>query len=256
MIKVSAVSYLNTKPFVYGLVEKGLEKVMDLSLDIPSMCAEKLASGRVDLGLIPVAIIPKLKTPHIISDFCIGSEGAVKTVCLYSRQPLETVRRVWLDYQSRTSVQLAKILLKHHWQFNPQFLPAQPGYERNAAHDEAALVIGDRTIGLEDEYPFVYDLGKAWKDFTGLPFVYAAWVSNRELPHDFIEKFNAALGFGINNLRKVIDKYQPGNPDFSLKDYYTKYINYQLDQPKRQGLELFLDYLKGKEKQSPYLVFC
>jgi len=256
MIKVSAVSYLNTKPFVYGLVEKGLEKVMDLSLDIPSMCAEKLISGRVDLGLIPVAVIPKLKTPHIISDFCIGSEGAVKTVCLYSRQPLETVKRVWLDYQSRTSVQLAKTLLKYHWKLSPQFLQAQPGYERNAAPDEAALVIGDRTIGLENDYPFVYDLGAAWKDFTGLPFVYAAWVSNRQLPYDFIEKFNTALGFGMNNLRKVIDKYQPTSPNFSLKDYYTKYINYQLDQPKRQGLELFLEYVKGKENESPYLVFC
>jgi len=256
MIKVSAVSYLNTKPFVYGLVEKGLEKVMDLSLDIPSMCAEKLISGRVDLGLIPVATIPKLKTPHIISDFCIGSEGAVKTVCLYSRQPLETVKRVWLDYQSRTSVQLTKTLLKYHWKLSPEFLQAQPGYERNAAHDEAALVIGDRTIGLENEYPFVYDLGTAWRNFTGLPFVYAAWVSNRQLPYDFIEKFNDALGFGLNNLRKVVDKYQPSSPGFNLKDYYTQYINYHLDQPKRQGLELFLDYVKGKESKSPYLVFC
>ncbi len=256
MIKVSAVSYLNTKPFVYGLVEKGLNRMMDLSLDIPSMCAEKLISGQADLGLIPVAIIPKLKTPHIISDFCIGSVGAVKTVCLYSHQPLEMVRRVWLDYQSRTSVQLTKTLLKYHWKLKPQLVQAQPGYERNAAHDEAVLVIGDRTIGLEDAYPFVYDLGAAWQDFTGLPFVYAAWVSNRALPQEFIQKFNAALDFGLHNLHKVIHKYQAASPDFSLKDYYTKYINYHLDQPKREALEVFLDYVKGKESQARYLVFC
>ena len=79
-LKISAVSYLNTKPFLYGLFQSGMEDSIDLSLDIPSECARKLVAGEVDLGLIPVAVIPQLKTPHIISDYCIGTEGAVKTV--------------------------------------------------------------------------------------------------------------------------------------------------------------------------------
>lgn len=254
-IKVSAVSYLNTKPLLYGLMEKGLDKMMDLSLDIPSMCAEKLLSGKVDLGLVPVAVIPKLKTPHIISDFCIGAVGAVKTVCLYSHRPLEKVQRVWLDYQSRTSAALARVLFKHHWKLNPEFAHAQPGYEQHGKQDEAVLVIGDRTIGLEQHYKYAYDLGAIWMDFTGLPFTFASWVSNRPLPASFIKKFNAGLSMGIDNMQTVIDTFQPSCPDFSLKAYYTDYISYRFDAPKRRALELFLAYVSGKEIRSS-LVYC
>ncbi len=88
MIKISAISYLNTKPFLYGLFQKGIDELTEMSFDIPSVCAQKLISGEVDLGLIPVAVIPQIKNPYIISDYCIGTEGEVKTVSIFGKKPL------------------------------------------------------------------------------------------------------------------------------------------------------------------------
>ena len=174
-IRMTAVSYLNTKPLLFGLVKSGLSEKIDLHLDIPSACARKLVDGEADLGLVPVAIIPELPTPRIVSDYCIGSEGAVRTVGIFSEHPLAEIRRIYLDFHSRTSVQLCRYLLSAYWNLSPELLPAKPGFEALVGGDTAALIIGDRAIAYEHHYPFFYDLGEAWARHTGLPFVYAAW---------------------------------------------------------------------------------
>ena len=114
-IRVSAVSYTNTKPFVYGLQHSGILDRIDLSLDIPSDCAAKVISDEADLGLIPVAALLSIPEYHIISDFCIGADGPVDSVFLFSEKPVEEIRSVSLDAQSRTSNGLARVLLKYHW---------------------------------------------------------------------------------------------------------------------------------------------
>jgi len=111
----AAVSYLNTKPFLYGIFNTQMEEEVEIQLEIPSVCAAKLKDGTVDFGLVPVAIIPELKTPHIISDYCIGTEGAVKTVAIISDVEISEITDLYLDFHSRTSVQLAQILLREHW---------------------------------------------------------------------------------------------------------------------------------------------
>ena len=115
MLKVSAVSYLNSVPFIYGLKQSELIHNIDLQLDYPSICADKLINGNVNLALVPVAVIPKLKDSYIISDYCIGAVGAVDTVCLYSDVPITEIKSIGLDYQSLTSVALLKVLLKEYW---------------------------------------------------------------------------------------------------------------------------------------------
>ena len=121
-VRVSAVSYLNSIPFVYGLEQSDLlPAAIDLSLDIPSVCAEKLLSDEVDLGLIPVATIPDLSNPQIISEYCIGADGPVQTVCLFSSVPLENITTVLLDFHSRTSVQCC--ISQRLW---TQHLPTPP----------------------------------------------------------------------------------------------------------------------------------
>ena len=112
MVRISAVSYLNTIPFIYGLKQSKLMKKIELYLDFPAVCADKLINGQVDLALVPVVVIPTLKDAHIVSDYCIGANGAVDTVCLYSDVPISEVESISLDYQSKTSVALLKILLK------------------------------------------------------------------------------------------------------------------------------------------------
>lgn len=247
-LKISAVSYLNTKPFLYGLFQSGLEKSIDLSLDIPSECARKLIAGEVDLGLVPVAVIPELKTPHIISDFCIGTEGAVKTVCIYSNSPIEEITHLYLDYQSRTSVALTRYLVNNYWKINPVFIKAKAGFENKITNKTAALIIGDRTIDMEESYPFVYDLGEIWKKHTQLPFVFAAWVSNSKLPPSFLKQFNKALQLGIQKRHQVAQLFQSNYTDFNVYDYYHKYIDYELTEQKRQALKLFLNYIEPKRE--------
>jgi chorismate dehydratase len=240
-LKVTAVSYLNTKPFLYGLLNHPVQHQIDLSLNIPSECARKLQTGEVDLGLVPVAVIPELKTPHIISDYCIGADGPVKTVCIFSNDPITEIKELLLDYHSRTSVQLAQILLKSHWQVRPLIKPATPGFERRLEPGQAAVVIGDRTIELFDYYEYAYDLSAAWKEMTGLPFVFAAWVSNRPLSDDFVRGFNEALKVGLDHIPELIYLLPTPSHDFDLKEYFTDYISYDLDESKRLALKTFLN---------------
>ncbi|MFK7799774.1 MAG: menaquinone biosynthetic enzyme MqnA/MqnD family protein [Aureispira sp.] len=247
-INLSAVAYLNTKPFLYGIYQHGLEKSIQINLDIPSVCAQKLRDGRANLGLIPVAAIPQIPNAQIITDYCIGTEGAVKTVCIYSHVPIEEVEMLYLDYHSRTSAALTRYLLANHWKVSPQILDAQAGFETQISHQTAALIIGDRTIGLEEQYPYVYDLGLAWKAHTGLPFVFAAWVSTTDLTDAFLEEFNAALQTGINKRAQVAQMFQSSHPNFSVYDYYHQYINYDLTPAKQKALQLFLQHITPKAR--------
>jgi chorismate dehydratase len=251
MIKISAISYLNTKPFLYGLFQKGIDELTEMSFDIPSVCAQKLISGEVDLGLVPVAVIPQIKNPYIVSDYCIGTEGEVKTVSIFGQKPLEELDSLYLDYHSRTSAALTQILMKEYWKQPKNYIQASEGYIKDIQGNTGGLVIGDRTIGLD--FPFVYDLGEAWKDHTGLPFVFAAWVSNKELPHDFIKKFNEALDFGISKINQLVHIVPSPHPSFSIEDYYTKYINYHLTPDKKKALELFLEKVQQLKGISPII---
>lgn len=239
-LKVTAVSYLNTKPFLYGLLNNPIQHKIDISLDIPSVCAEKLKSGEADLGLVPVAVIPHLDTPHILSDYCIGAVGAVKTVAIFSNSPIHEVKELILDYHSRTSVELAKILLAKYWKVQPKFTPATPGFEKTLKTGQAAVVIGDRTIELFDFYKYHYDLGEAWMNYTGLPFVFAAWVSNKPLAASFINQFNKALKSGLDHIPQLIYLLPTPVKNFDLEKYFNQYISYTLDGEKRKALALFL----------------
>ena len=241
MLKISAVSYLNTIPFIHGLKQSELIKTIDLQLDYPSICADKLINGTVDLALVPVVVIPKLKEAYIISDYCIGANGAVDTVCLYSDVPIEEIESIALDYQSRTSVALLRVLLKEYWQYNPELKKANVGFEENIKGNHAALVIGDRAFALNTKHAYIYDLSVIWKEMTGFPFVFAAWVANTKLPQDFIISFNKALEKGLSNIDKALALEGDSYPNCeNPEDYLNNKISYSLDSEKQKGMELFL----------------
>lgn len=241
-IKVGAVSYLNTKPLLYGISRLPVKDRIELITDYPANIAARLLDGSIDVGLVPVAIIPRLTESHIITDFCIGAEGPVVSVALFSETPIENIKKVLLDYQSRTSVNLARVLLKYYWKKEVAFLDASEGYQDQIKGDTAGVVIGDRAFTQRLKSPYIYDLAEAWQAFTGLPFVFAAWVANKVLPEDFISEFNQANAYGLCRLDEVIRE----NPydKYDLYTYYTKNINYALSSTKKLGLEKFLDYLK------------
>lgn len=243
-IKISAVSYLNTKPFLWGLEQSGMLSKIELTLDIPAITAQKLISKQVDIGLVPVAILPELTDFKIITNFCIGTTGAVKTVCLFSEQPIHQVNTILLDYQSRTSVKLVELLCKHFWKVKVNCLPSYIGFENDIKKNIAGLIIGDRAINYLNKFNYVYDLGEAWKSFTQLPFVFAAWVSIKPLPNDFIQQLNDAFKMGVNHIGDIAKQFEQFNtPNFNVFNYFTQNIDYNLDELKLMALSKFLGYL-------------
>ncbi len=256
--KVSVVNYLNSKPFIYGFQKsEKLQECIDLVEEYPAQCAESLIQGRTDLALIPAAMILQLATPHIASSYCIGSVGKVQTVCLFSDVPIHEVKDVILDYQSRTSVRLFQILANEYWKIQPEYHTSSPGFESQIRNTTAAVVIGDRTIDLFGRFSYIYDLGEIWEKYTGLPFVFAAWVSPFALNQHFLEIFEEACTTGMKSLDEIIEDLSEVNtPAFKLEDYYRKYISYDLDDKKREGLELFLHKIAEMESRNfPEIVY-
>lgn len=241
--KVGAVSYLNTKPLLYGILRSAeVMRHLELTIDYPSRIAQDLIDGDSDMGLVPVATIPRLKEYHINGRYCIGAEGEVASVCLFSEVPLEQVQTVLLDYQSRTSVALLKVLLRFYWKVTPTFINTHEDYRASIRGTTAGLVIGDRALEQRRVSPYIYDLASHWKAFTGLPFVFAAWISNRPLDPGFVRIFDEANAVGLAKLPEVLAE----NPYtiYDLHTYYTQNISYELTEAKRKGLDLFLEYIR------------
>ncbi len=242
-IRIGAVSYLNTKPLIYGLEQAPIKDDIELIVDYPSHIAGMLADDKIDIGLVPVAVIPYLPEAHIVTDYCIACDGPVDSVAIFSQLPLSQVATVMLDYQSRTSVMLARLLMQEYWKKEVIWQDTLgEEYRHQIQGNVAGLVIGDRALRQKKESAYMYDLGKAWKDMTGLPFVFATWVSNKTLPDHFLEDFNKANALGLANLELIVSRET--DPPADLLTYYTQNIKYQLDAEKREGLLYFLSLIK------------
>ena len=243
-IRVGAVSYLNTKPLVYGFENGEMKDEIELFFDYPAKIAAMLLNDEIDIGLIPVAVIPHLNEHYIISDYCIGASQAVASVCLFSDVPLKEIKEILVDYQSRTSAALLKILLKKHWKISPALIDTNSDYQQNIKGTTAGLVIGDRALEQRSHSKYIYDLAEAWIAMTGLPFVFAAWVANKKLPDKFTQSFNKATSKGLNHIAEIVDtvKFR----EYNMNEYYTRNINYKLDDKKLEALQLFLGYLDEK----------
>jgi len=244
LLKISAVSYLNTFPFVFGIRESGLLQNFTLELDVPSICAEKLKNGTVDIALVPVGALPGIRQFHYISDHCIGAVGEVKTVLLLSNVPLEKINQVYLDYDSRTSVKLVKVLAKKYWKIDPQWKNLKSGEALSTVDLESLVAIGDKTFGIRPNFPYVYDLAEAWINYTGLPFVFAAWVSRKKLDDDRLLQFTRALAWGVSHKGESLEYFRDKLPacDDCLS-YLENNISYDFDEKKKEGLSKFLGYL-------------
>ena len=241
-IKVGIVNYLNTAPLIYGLENSPVKNMIELIPDYPSNLAQDLIDGTIDLGLVPVAVIPQLEQWWLIGDHCIGCEGPVASVCIFSDVPIEKTERVLLDYQSRTSVELARLLIRDYWKIDAELVNSGKNFQEEIVGTTAGLVIGDRSFEQRKVSRYVYDLGEAWKSHTGLPFVFAAWISNKPLADDFVKSFNDANTYGIEHISDVIALMEKNN-SFDFEEYFGKYISYDLDDEKKKGLEKFLQYM-------------
>jgi len=243
-IRISAVSYTNTKPFIYGLQHSAMAGKIELSLDNPTDCAQKLIDDVVDIGLIPVAATLSLQQWEIVADYCIGAVGAVNSVFVFSNCEIHDVKTLQLDPQSRSSNNLAKVLLKNFWKTAPELVINADDYAESNEPNTAFVQIGDRTFGKKEKYLFVYDLAEEWQKFTGLPFVFAAWIANKPIPQEFMDEFNEALKLGLDHRADLL-KELPQRPDFDLEDYLMHKLDFDLTENKKKALHLFLKYIKA-----------
>ncbi len=251
-VKVSVIPYLNTVPFLYGLQSHEISDELEFDFSVPSLSADKIKRGEVDIGIIPVAEIPNIKGAKIISDYCIGAEGKVASVLLCSGKPLEEIEKIFLDTDSRTSVLLSRILAKRFWKISPEFVEFNY-YQQELDFDNSYILIGDKAMKNSEKFDFVYDLAEEWIKFNGNPFVFACWVTTKEIDEDFLVRFNDALKLGVENIEQALHR---SSSDFSYAvsyEYLKNNISYNLTPDKREGLSDFwslaLEELKSKVRR-------
>lgn len=240
-LRLGAVSYLNTKPLVYGL--DAVPDQFDVRFDVPSKCASLLHEGTVDLGLIPA--IEYLRGDYaIVPGVSIASDGPVATVAVFTRMPLGAVQTIALDLSSRTSVALTRILCATHWRIEPAFTPAEPDLDAMLSRADAALVIGDPAFDIDPVQRGVIkiDLGSEWKALTGLPFVYAMWVGRPEAATPAqCRALQEARDRGVAHLADIAGEVSGGDAALEHRSlvYLRDNLRYGLGESEAAGLRRF-----------------
>jgi chorismate dehydratase len=236
--RVVLVNYINAKPFAEGLSSAVGAEHFSVSLQNPAQCALDFADGKADIALVPVGALSDLKDFNIITDFCIGCDGEVRTVALFSHLPISDCRRLLLDNHSRTSFLLSRVILEQlmHIQLPWQQIDVQTFQHRE---DDLILMIGDKVFEQETKFTYHLDLGATWKEWTGLPFVFAVWIARKHILAEEIQLLNSILAQGMDKLDDIIRNENHGN--VVLSEYYKRNISYHMDERKRQALALFQD---------------
>ncbi|MCH5335454.1 MAG: menaquinone biosynthesis protein [Alistipes sp.] len=237
--RIAAVSYLNTIPFIYGI---GHEGSLDAELlkAPPAECARNFIEGRADIALIPSAAVQGLKSAEIVSDYCLGASGPVRSVTLMSNTPLSGVRRIFLDAHSRTSVQLCGWLAANRWRIAPEWLPLTDysNLAYRASEGDAFLLIGDKVFEHEGEFAFTLDLAAEWIAATGLPFAFAVWVARKGTPYEVIDALQRSLSFGVERIYEAIVEGGYGERSYAY-EYLTRNIDFLFDEQKHKALKKF-----------------
>ncbi len=247
MIRIAPVNYTNTYPLLIYLDELVQDKTIEIESMIPSAIPSALQDGAIDLGLAPVGGLSMLDAYHEVGTYGIATEGEVASVCLFSDVPVERLKTVYLDYQSRTSVKLLQWLFKNYFHQDVEYKEStDDSYINQISGETGGLVIGDRAFDLMGRKKHVNDLGAAWNDATGLPFVFAIWVSKRRLSDDFVARFDALQAKGVGDIDAVIKSHHLEDYKYDMHRYYTENISYKLGNEHRMSIRKFLEEV-GKE---------
>lgn len=250
-VRIGAVSYLNSKPLIEGLEE--LAPAAELVLDYPSRLADELAAGRLDVALIPS--IEAFGDPdyEIVSDACVASRGPVLSVKLYCRVPPGEIRTLALDQGSRTSAALVRIILAERFGVEPYTRPLPLESDLADSDADAVLLIGDRAISVgrvsnpshspaRESFQEVWDLGEVWSEWTGLPFVFAMWVTRRGVELGAVESaLSEARDQGLERIADIAAREASllGLSRETAVDYLTQNLHFQLGSAEQTGLRLF-----------------
>lgn len=241
VLRLGAVSYLNTKPLVHGLNQR--TDLFALRFDVPAQCAALLHEGRTDVGLIPA--IEYLRGDYcIVPGAAIGSDGPVASVAIFSRVPVHEIATLAMDISSRTSVALTRLLCTHLWNIAPKLTPAEPDVRAMLARADAALIIGDPALAIDaNRYGVTkIDLGEAWKALTGLPFVYAMWCGRPGVcGPEHVSELNAARHRGEAAIDEIARVQAGGVPEREqlIRGYLSDNLRYGLGERETAGLRRF-----------------
>jgi len=241
-VRLGAVNYLNVRPLVYGLDER--PDLVTLRFDVPSECARLLAAGAVDLGMVPS--ITYLERPHdcVVPGVCIGSDGPVASVALFTRRPLHEIATLALDTSSRTSAILIQVLCARRFGIAPTFVPRPPDLASMLADADAALLIGDAALFVDHRAHGAekIDLGAVWTELTGLPFVWAFWAGRPgAADHEIVRLLRAAAEAGMAHAPAIAAGYCADDPHRALlaERYLLEHLAFRLTPRALEGLRTY-----------------
>jgi chorismate dehydratase len=243
MIRLGAVSYLNTRPLVHGLEQQTGR--FTLRFDVPSRCAELLHANEVDLGLIPSIEYPE-HDYRIVPGVSIASDGPVASVAIFSKVPTEAIQSIALDTSSKTSIALLRVLCARWFEIAPRLVSMPPDLGRMIGECDAALVIGDNALFAHQEASGLekVDLGEQWIGMTGLPFVYAFWAGRPGAvgPAD-IAALQEARDSGVAATATIGRQSFPDSPEKAARAdlYLRENVKYALGEPEIAGLRRFYE---------------
>jgi len=247
--RVSAVSFLNTSPLVWGLLHGPQKGRMDLRFVVPSVCADDLREGRADIGLVPIIELARQPDLAVIPGSAIVCQGPVRSILLISKCPLAEIRTLAADTSSRTSVVLTQLVLRSQGVESPVVTPHQPDLDAMLQIADAALIIGDPALRLDPEMAawqgqpvFVYDVGQQWVEMTGLPMVFAVWAAKEYVDPSAAGVFEESKRYGISHTDEIV-RLESAARDFDpdlVREYITSYISYDLGPQERAAVDRYL----------------
>jgi len=253
-MRVALVEFLNAIPLYYALKKKIINNDMNFISASPSICANLLRNSEVSMGNVPIVEYTKSNKYKLLPEACISSNRRVKSVIFILKKPIRYVKKVKLDANSNTSVALTKVLFKFKYGINVDYV-----YEGDA---DCELSIGDKALKklLEKPYGEIIDLAAEWREMTSLPFVFATWVTNRNISKNTVDLFIDAKDWGKTHISEICRNFCKNSSLLSLEEcenYLKNNISYDLNAEKIKSIKLFFDYAEkcGAIKNSPNLRF-
>ena len=273
-LRISIVEFLNTAPLVWGFTDGPLRGRYDLSFTVPSLCAEALRSGQVDVAIIPAIEYQRMDGMVVLPEMAVAAKGEVRSILVLAKKPIERAKRIALDTNSRSSVALTRLLCAGFWRIAPEFVDSPPDPAAMLAEADAALVIGDPALRIrlkvdallakapgargccdsdlasdKSDIPvpgvdtlFVYDVAEQWRQMTGKPCVLAIWVGRRDLiTPEVVADFMASKEYGLARIGEIAEAaaLKLDLPPRDLEIYLRDNIDFSLDAANLEGLELY-----------------
>lgn len=239
LVRVGVVDFLNSWPLAWSFFRGEPPEGFVPRFEPPARIADLLARGELDVGLIPAIEVQRIPDLRVIPGLCIGSIHEVRSVLLVSRCPLEEVRRIALDENSRTSAALVRILAADAWSLDAEFVAHRADVGRMLVDADAALIIGDPALAVDHERYRVLDLAAEWRKLSGYPFVFAVWAVRPGVERQGLtEVFATSLREGLSELDGVVEraKAATGLRGDVLRRYFTENLHYRLEAEQRAGL--------------------